>query len=109
MIKTKICKGDKVVVIKGEGANVMDEATKKPAICTVLEVNRMTGRALLEVPHPKTRKAERQVPVRGVEQWKTARYNQKTGEAGGLKVVKRPVHVSSLKVVEAAPKRQFGK
>ncbi len=109
MIKTKICKGDKVRIIKGEGANAIDETTKQPPVCTVLKVDRNTGRALIEMPHPKTRRGERTTPLRGVEQWKTARYNQKTGEAGGLKIIKRPIHVSSLEIVEPAPKREFGK
>jgi ribosomal protein L24 len=109
MIKTKICKGDKVMVIKGEGANAIDEATKKPVICTVIKVDRVKGRALIEMPRPKGKKGERVTPLRGVEQWKTARYNPKTGEAGGLKIMKRPVHVSNLQVVEKAPKREFAK
>ena len=109
MIKTKICKGDKVIVIRGEAARYIDEATKKPLVGTVLEVNRITGRALVDMPRPKKeKKGERQTPLKGVEQWKTARYNQKTGEAGGLKITKRPVHVSNLEVVEKAPKREFG-
>jgi ribosomal protein L24 len=109
MVKTKICKGDKVVIIRGEGANAIDAATKKPPLCTVLKVDRVKGRALIEMPRPKTKKNERQTPLRGVEQWKTARYNPKTGEAGGLKIVKRPVHVSNLEIVEKAPKKEFGK
>src|SRR5690349_2480253 len=109
MIKTSICKGDKVIVIKGEGANAIDKATKKPPVCTVIKVDRTKGRALIEMPRGKEeKKGERQKPMRGVEQWKTARYNPKTGEAGGLKIVKRPVHVSNLEVVEKAPKREFG-
>jgi hypothetical protein len=44
-----------------------------------------------------------------VEQWKTVRYNPKTGEAGGLKVEKRPVHLSNLRLVEKGPQREFGK
>jgi ribosomal protein L24 len=109
MIKTSICKGDKVVIIKGEGANAIDEATKKPPVCTVIKVDRIKGRALVEMPRPKSKKGDRTTPLRGVEQWKTARYNQKTGEAGGLKIVKRPIHVSNLQVVEKAPKREFAK
>ena len=109
MIKTKICKGDKVVVIKGEGANAIDEATKKPVICTVIKVDRVKGRVFIEMPRPKAKKGERITPLRGIEQWKTARYNPKTGEAGGLKIMKRPVHVSNLQVVEKAPKREFAK
>jgi ribosomal protein L24 len=109
MIKTKICKGDKVIIISGEAANAIDETTKKPVVCTVMKVDRVTGKVLLEMPRPKTKKKEREKPLRGVEAWKTARYNPKTGEAGGLKIVKRPIDVSNLQVVEAAPKREFGK
>jgi len=105
MIKTKICKGDKVIIIKGEGANALDPETKKPRVCTVIKVDRVKGRALIDMPHTKARKGEKEKPQRGVEQWKTARYNPKTGEAGGLKIMKRPVHVSSLRVVEKGPRR----
>ena len=110
MIKTKICKGDKVVVIRGDASRFIDETTKKPLVCTVLQVDRVKGRALIDMPHPKKKekKGQREEPMKGVEQWKTARYNPKTGEAGGLKVMKRSVHVSNLKVVEAAPKREYG-
>src|SRR5256885_16798473 len=102
MIKTKICKGDTVIVIKGEGSNILDQETKKPQLCTVIKVDRVKGTVTLDVPKSKKR-GEKQTPVRGVEQWKTARYNQKTGEAGGLKVVKKPIHVSNVKVVEKGP------
>ena len=101
MIKTKICRGDKVVIIKGEGANLIDPETKQPQLCTVLKVNRTTGRAELDTKRRKT--GDRETPVPGVEGWKTARYNQKTGEAGGLKIIKRPIHVSNLRIVEKAP------
>ena len=47
MIKTKICKGDKVIIIKGEGANAIDPETKKPQLCTVLKVDRIKGRVLI--------------------------------------------------------------
>lgn len=109
MIKTKINKGDKVVIIKGEGARWMDEAGKEQRICTVLKVDRVKGTVILDMPQSKTKKSERPVPLRGVEQWKTARYNPKTGEAGGLKVMKRPIHVSKVKVVEKGPRREYGK
>ncbi|HYG74827.1 MAG TPA: hypothetical protein VEK08_07480 [Planctomycetota bacterium] len=109
MIKTKICKGDKVIIIKGEAANAIDENTKKPPVCTVIKVDRIKGTLLIEMPRPKAKKNERATPLRGVEQWKTARYNPKTGEAGGLKIMKRPIHVSAVQVVEKAPKREFAK
>jgi ribosomal protein L24 len=103
MIKTKICKGDKVVIITGEGSNLIDPDTKQAQVCTVLKVNRTTGRAELDAPKAARRSGgDKEKPVRGVEAWKTARYNQKTGEAGGLKIVKRPIHVSNLKIVEKA-------
>ena len=110
MFKTKICKGDKVIVIRGDASRFIDEATKKPLVGTVLLVDRITGRAIIDLPRvKKEKKGERVTPVKGVEQWKTARYNPKTGEAGGLKISKRPIHVSNLQVVEKAPKREFGK
>ena len=109
MVKTSIRKGDQVVIVRGEGSNAMDEATKKPVVCTVLKVDRTKGRAIIEMPHPRKRGSERETPLRGVEQWKTARYNQKTGEAGGLKIVKRPVHLSNLKVVAKGPEGEFGR
>jgi ribosomal protein L24 len=108
MVKTKICKGDKVIVIQGEGALYQDEAGK-PQLCTVLKVDRVKGRAIIDMPRPKPKKKEREKPVRGVEQWKTARYNPKTGEAGGLKIVKKSIHVSNLQIVEKAPQREFAK
>jgi ribosomal protein L24 len=109
MFKTRICKGDKVIVVRGDASRFIDKETKKPLVGTVLKIDRIKGHALIDMPRPKTeKKGERQTPVKGVEQWKTARYNPKTGEAGGLKIVKRPVHVSNLEVVEKAPKREFG-
>jgi ribosomal protein L24 len=107
MSKQTICKGDKVIIIRGEGATHLDPETQKPVVCTVLKVDRGENQALLDMPRPKTRGAEKQKPIRGVEQWKTARYNPKTGEAGGLKVVKRPVHLSNLQLVEKRPAREF--
>lgn len=107
MIKTKICKGDKVVIIKGEGANIVDPETKKSVVCTVIKVDRILGKLLLDAPKAKKR-SEKPTPVRGIEQWKTARYNQKTGEAGGLKIVKRPIHVSNVAVVEKGPRKEYG-
>ena len=107
MSKTTICRGDKVIIIRGEGATHVDPETQKPMVCTVLKVDRAKGRALLDMPRPKARRAEKQKPIRGVEQWKTARYNPKTGEAGGLKIMKRPVHMSSLQLVEKAPAREY--
>ena len=109
MAKSAICKGDKVIIVRGAGSNAVDEATQKPVLCTVLKVDRGKGSALLEMPHPRRKSGERQTPLPGVEQWKTARYNPKTGEAGGLKVEKRPVHLSNLKLVEKGPQREFGK
>ena len=107
IIKTRICKGDKVVIIRGEGSNAIDPDTKKPVICTVLKVDRVKGRVVIDMPRPKTKKGEAQKPMRGVEIWKTARYNPKTGEAGGLKIMKRPIHISNLEVIEKAPKKEF--
>ena len=109
MIKTKICKGDKVVIIRGQGSRAMDKDTNEQVVCTVLKVDRIKGTLLIDMPRPKSKKAERQKPLVGVEQWKTARYNPKTGEAGGLKIVKRPIHVSNVKIVEKAPAREFAK
>ena len=111
MIKTDICKGDKVIFVRGAAASAIDPETKKPLVCTVMKVDRVKGRVLVEMPRlkeKKEKKKDRETPRKGVEVWKTARYNPKTGEAGGLKIIKKPVHVSNLKVVEAAPKRQFG-
>ena len=51
MIKTKICKGDKVVVIKGEGSNILDQETQKPQLCTVIKVDRIKGTVLLVSPN----------------------------------------------------------
>jgi len=107
IIKTRICKGDKVVIIKGERAHDIDETTQKAPICTVLKVDRIKGTLVIEMPRPKTKKNEKVTPLRGIEQWKTTRYNPKTGEAGGLKIMKRPIHVSNVQVVEKAPKREF--
>ena len=110
MIKTRVCKGDKVIIIRGAASVAIDPDTKKPPVCTVLKVDRAKGLALIDMPRARDmKKKERETPRKGVEQWKTARYNPKTGEAGGLKIVKKPVHVSNLKVVEKAPLRQFGK
>ncbi|MFH0938606.1 MAG: hypothetical protein V1899_04895 [Planctomycetota bacterium] len=109
MIKTQVCKGDKVIIIRGAAAGAMDPNTKKSLVCTVLNVDRRKGRALLDMPYikDKEKKKDRETPRRGVEQWKTVRYNQKTGEAGGLKIVKKAVPVSNLQVVEKGPQREF--
>jgi ribosomal protein L24 len=107
MVKTRISKGDKVRIIRGEGRSAAVDEKGKAVLCTVLNVDRATGRAFLEIPRPKTKRGEREKPVRGIEVWKTVRYNAKRGEAGGLKIVKRPIHVSNLEVVEKAPPREF--
>lgn len=108
MVKTEICKGDKVQLISGYGRNYADEKNKQPVICTVLKVDRIKGYALLDMPRQKAKRGEQEKPRKGVEVWKTVRYNPKSGEAGGLKIVKRPVHVSNLKIVEKAPRREHG-
>lgn len=108
MIKTKICKGDKVIIRKGEGSNYED-ASGKPVLCTVLKVDRIKGRVIVDLPRPKAKKGERETPMRGVESWKTVRYNPKSGEAGGLKIVKKSIHVSNLEIVEKGPRREVGK
>ena len=108
-MKTRVCKGDKVVIIRGAASGAIDPNTKQALVCTVLTVDRNKGRAILDMPRvkDKEKKKDRETPRRGVEQWKTARYNQKTGEVGGLKVVKKAVHVSNLQVVEKGPQREF--
>jgi ribosomal protein L24 len=109
MIKTKICKGDKVIFIRGAASEAIDPDTKKPLVCTVMKVDRVHGTVLIEMPRVKEKKKkDRETPRKGVEQWKTARYNPKTGEAGGLKIMKKPVSVSNLRIVEAAPKKEYG-
>lgn len=108
MIKTQICKGDKVVIIRGEG-KLQEEKKGEPKVCTVLKVDRIKGRVWLEMARPKARKGDRELPLRGVEVWKTVRYDAKSGEAGGLKIVRRPVHVSNVKVVEKGPRREFAR
>lgn len=102
MVKTKICRGDKVVVIRGAARGAVD-AENKPVVCTVLKVDRQKGLALLEMPRPRAKRGEREKPLRGIEVWKTVRYNPQSGEAGGLKLIKRPIHVSNLKIVEKGP------
>lgn len=108
MIKTKICKGDKVEVICGEGKLQVDEKGGRK-VCTVLKVDRIKGQVWLEMPRPKAKRGQRETPVRGVEVWKTVRYDAKSGEAGGLKIVRRPVHISNVKLVEKGSRREFAR
>lgn len=103
MIKTKICKGDKVVVIAGSARGMTDDKGK-PMACAVLQVDRVKGLAWVDMPRPRAKRGERETPRRGIEQWKTVRYNPQSGEAGGLKIIRRPIHVSNLKVVEQGPR-----
>ena len=107
MIKTKICKGDKVIIRKGEGRH-FEESKGKPQPCLVLKVDRIKGRVIIELPRPKAKKGERETPMRGVESWKTVRYNPKSGEAGGLKIIKKSIHVSNVVVVEKGKRREAG-
>lgn len=102
MVKTKVCKGDKVVIIRGAGRAAVD-AGNNPVVCSVIKVDRQKGYALLEMPRPKAKRGQRDEPMLGVELWKTVRYNPQSGEAGGLKLIKKPVHVSNLKIVEKGP------
>ncbi len=104
MIKTKICKGDKVEIIHGEGKLQADDKGKRK-VCTVLQVDRIKGRVWLEMPRPKARRGERETPIRGVEVWKTVRYDAKSGEAGGLKIQRRAIHISNVKLVEKGSRR----
>lgn len=103
MIKTKICKGDKVVVISGSARGMTDDKGK-PLACAVLQVDRIKGLAWVDMPRARAKRGERETPRRGIEQWKTVRYNPQSGEAGGLKIIRRPIHVSNLKVVEQGPR-----
>jgi ribosomal protein L24 len=107
MVKTRFARGDKVHIVRGEASRTLRDEKGLPQVCTILKVDRVKGRVWVEVPRPKMRLGERETPMRGVEVWKTARYNPQRGEAGGLKVVKRPIHVSNLKLVEKAPAREF--
>ncbi len=107
MTKTKICKGDKVVILSGSAHGALDDKGK-PVVCSVLKVDRIKGTALVEMPRPKTKRGEREKPLRGVEHWKTVRYNPQSGEAGGLKIIKRPIHVSNLKIVEKGQRPAYG-
>ena len=106
MIKTEICKGDKVVIRRGAGRHIRDEKTKAQVLCAVLRVDRIKGRVLLEVPRPKTKRGERETPQKGVEQWKSVRYNPKSGEPGGLKIAKKSIHISNVTLVEKGPRRE---
>ena len=106
MDSTQIGKGDKVVIVRGEGRNLVDEKNK-PLVCSVLQVNRSKGHVLLEVPRAKTKRGEKEKPVRGAEVWKTVRYNPKSGEAGGLKIIKRPVRCANVRVVEQGPRKDW--
>lgn len=106
MIKTAICKGDKVVIHRGEGKKFQDEKGQ-PVVCTVLQVDRVKGFCLLDMPRQRGKRGEKETPRRGVESWKTVRYNPKSGEAGGLKILKRPIPFSNLRIVEKAPRREL--
>lgn len=106
MQATQIGKGDKVVIVRGEGRNLVDEKNK-PLVCSVLQVNHAKGHVYLEVPRPKAKRGEREKPVRGAEVWKTVRYNPKSGEAGGLKIIKRPIRFANLRVVEKGPRKDW--
>jgi ribosomal protein L24 len=105
MIKTELCKGDKVHIIRGEGRLLVDEKKQK-VLCTVLKIDRVKGKAILEVPRPKAKRGEKELPVRGAEVWKTVRYNPKSGEAGGLKIVKRWLALANLKLAEKGARRE---
>jgi ribosomal protein L24 len=107
MVKTEIRKGDRVRVFRG-AARLLKDEKGQPLVGTVLSVDRSTGRAQVELPHPKPKGGAQETPLPGVETWKSVRYNAKRGEAGGFKIVKRGVHVSNLKVVEKGKPRQFG-
>jgi ribosomal protein L24 len=104
MVKTKVCKGDKVMVIRGDLRTKRDEKGQ-PLIGTVLQVDRDKGVVWLEMPKPKTKRGEKEKPLKGLEVWKSVRYNPQKGEAGGLKIIKRPIPVCNLKVVEKGPRR----
>jgi len=106
MLKTKVRKGDKVIVFRGEFRHQRGQ-DHKPLVGSVLAVDRGKGVALIEMPRPAQRRGERGDRRRGLEVWKTARYNAQKGEQGGLKVTKRPIHVSNLKVVERGPGREW--
>jgi ribosomal protein L24 len=109
MSKTRLAKGDKVVVFRGEASRSLRDEKGQALICTILRVERAKGRAWVEAPRPKARHGEKETPIRGVEAWKTMRYNPRAGEAGGLKIVKRPISVCNMKLVEKAPRREFAR
>ena len=94
----KIRKNDKIVVRQGE-ASYLRAPDGRPVRGVVIEVDRRKQTALVEFPRPKVPRGEREKPVRGLEVYKTVRYNPKAGEMGGLKIVKRPVPLSRLALV----------
>ena len=107
--RPQIAKGDKVVVFRGAARHLRDEKGQ-PLVGTVLQVDPHARMALVEMPRPKGRpRGERETPLRGVECWKTVRYNPNTGERGGLKIIKRPVHLANLKLVGKGPAREFSR
>lgn len=110
-MKTLIRKDDKVVVISGAAATLLrHETTGESLPCTVVQVDRRKECAYLEAPRPRRAAGGRDTPRDGVEQWKTVRYNPQTGEAGGLKVIKKPIHLSNLALLcPECGKRKFSR
>ncbi|MCX7803571.1 MAG: hypothetical protein N3A38_00125 [Planctomycetota bacterium] len=94
-----IRKNDRIVLRRGEAAHYLRGPDGKPAQGTVIEVDRARGTALVEFPRPKTPRGEKEKPIRGVEVYKTVRYNPRLGEMGGLKIEKRPIPLCNLALV----------
>jgi ribosomal protein L24 len=110
-MKTLIRKNDKVVVIAGAAAVLLRRKDNGESIpCTVVQVDRTKSVAFLEAPKTERPAGGRELPRVGVELWKTVRYNQSAGEAGGLKIVKKPIHLSNLALVcPECGKRKFSR
>lgn len=94
-----IRKNDKIVLRRGEAAYSLRQPDGMPVQGTVLEVNRAKGTVLVEFPRPKVPRGEKEKPIRGVEVYKTVRYNPRLGEMGGLKLVKRPIPLCNVALV----------
>ena len=101
-IRTLVRVGDKVVVISGEARNVVTESGDDKRQATVVAIDRVKGKVRLtfEDLRRETDEQRREVPVRGIETFKTHRFNPQADEPGGLRPKARWIDLSNIALVD---------
>ncbi|MFH1377184.1 MAG: hypothetical protein ABIH86_00340 [Planctomycetota bacterium] len=101
-IRTLIRVGDHVMVISGEARNIVTETGGAKRLATVAAVDRIKGKVRLVFDDlaRETDANRREVPIRGIESYKSYRFNPQADEPGGLRPKSRWIDISNVGLVD---------